>query len=67
MALLRERLDSATTAGLLTGRRPELPAPFSFFHTAEDTSARLSEEPLQTMLALVLALAGGDQADSPAG
>lgn len=60
MALLRERLDSATTAGLLTGRRPELPAPFSFFHTAEDTSARLSEEPLQTMLALVLALAGGD-------
>ncbi len=67
MALLRERLASATTAGLLTGRRPELPAPFSFFHTAEDTSARLSEEPLQTMLALVLALAGGDQADSPAG
>ena len=67
ISLLKERLDSATTVGLLTGRRPELPEPFSIFHTAEDTSARLSEEPLQTMLALVLALAGGDKTDSPAG
>lgn len=65
MALLRERLDGVTTAGLLAGRRPELPEPFSVFHTAEDTSARLSEEPLGTMLAVVLALAGGGQADSP--
>lgn len=66
IALLRERLGSATTAGLLTGRRPELPVPFSVFHTAEDTSARLSEEPLGAMLAVVLALAGGGKADSPA-
>jgi hypothetical protein len=67
IALLRERLNGVTTAGLMTGRRPELPEPFSVFHTAEDTSARLGEEPLKTMLALVLELAGGDQADNPAG
>jgi hypothetical protein len=67
ISLLKERLEGATTAGLLAGRRPELPEPFSFFHTGEDTSARLSEEPLQTMLSVVLELAGGDKADSPAG
>jgi hypothetical protein len=59
MSLLKERLNGVTAAGLMTGRRPELPEPFSVFHTAEDTSARLGEEPLQMMLALVLALAGG--------
>jgi len=67
ISLLKERLNGATTAGLMAGRRPKLPEPFSFFHTAEDTSARLSEEPLQTMLSVVLELAGGDRADSPAG
>jgi hypothetical protein len=67
IALLEERLDGASTAGLLAGRRPKLPEPFSVFHTAEDTSARLDEEPLQMMLSLVLELAGGGKADNPAG
>ena len=59
MTLLEERLDGVSTASLLVGRRPDLPEPFSFFHTENDTSARLSEGPLGTMLSLVLELAGG--------
>jgi hypothetical protein len=67
ISMLEERLDSTTTAGLLAGRRPELPEPFSVFHTEEDTSVRLSEEPLRMMLTVVRELAGGDKTDSSIG
>lgn len=41
---------------LIGHRRPTLPEPLSFIHTAKDTSSQLSEESLRLMLSLLLEL-----------
>ncbi len=54
--VLRQLLTQLSLPSLLRGRRPALPEPLSFIHSAEDTSSRLSEESLRLMLSVLLEL-----------
>jgi hypothetical protein len=53
---LLEAVPMVSLPKLLTGRRPILPEPLSFIHSARDKSANLSENSLSLMLSLLLEL-----------
>ena len=56
LAAFEQALKGIRITQYIFGRRPSLPEPVSYIHSAADTSTRLSEASLELMLSLLLGL-----------